>query len=137
MKQFLAVIAAFVLTACSSKQSSLEIAVPESFDDKERATVLAAWPKVRKACPGLDQFSAALQFQGVQSNQRLDVVYEVKEDSSAVPADYMASGQRCFFGIGRDGASVSVAKEGCKAVCLGRRIQSDESLASKDLLVDL
>ena len=132
-----ALFAVLMLAACSGKQASLEISVPENFDDKERATVLAAWPKVRKACPGLDQYSAALLFRGVESNHRLDVVFEVKDGNSVVPSDYMAGGHRCFFGVGRDGASLSVSKEGCKAVCLGRRIQSDEPLASKDLLVDL
>lgn len=137
MNRICLILAAVAVAACSSKSSTLEPKVPESLDATERQVITSAWPKVRKACPGLDRFASALQPQGVESNQRLDVVFEVKEGDASIPSNYMASGHRCFFGISRDGASLAVAKEGCKAVCLGRPIQSDEPLASKDLLLTL
>ena len=117
--------------------SNLALQVPDNLSQENKALVVDAWPKVKKACPGLDRYAKGIKFEGIQNNFNVDVVVSVPESGSGVPDRYMASGQTCSFGISQNGKTLSVAKEGCKALCLDRGITADEPLSRSDLKVEL
>ncbi len=136
MKKVVTPLVAFVLFGCGQQQS-FDIAVPDTLDPKAKQVLQEAWPKVKQACVGLDRHAKALKFKGVEDNYNIDVVFLVPQESSSVPDRFMAAGHTCFLGISHDGKLLTVAKEGCKAVCLDRQIQKDEPADLGDLKFQL
>ncbi|GKT21684.1 hypothetical protein AVHM3334_05645 [Acidovorax sp. SUPP3334] len=127
-----ALMAAFCLFSACGDASKGQLQMPEKLDPALNAVVSEAWPKVKKACVGLDRYAKGLKVVGVQNNNTIDVLVSVPDSGSGVPDRYMSSGQTCYLSIARDGRSLTVAKEGCKALCLDRSIAADEALSRSD-----
>lgn len=123
------------LLGCA-REGGLDIQVPESLDPHTKQLVLDAWPKVKKACAGLDRHADGLKFKGIQDNHHVDIVFEIPESGTSIPPSYMAGGQTCYYGLARDGKQLVVSKEGCKAVCLDREMGS-EDVDRGDLVINL
>lgn len=136
MKKVVIPLLAFVLFGCGQQQS-FDITVPDTLDPKAKQVLQEAWPKVKQACVGLDRHAKALKFKGVEDNYNIDVVFLVPQESSSVPDRFMAAGHTCFLGISHDGKRLTVAKEGCKAVCLDRQIQQDDPTGQGNLELSL
>ena len=136
MKKVVTPLVAFVLFGCGQQQS-FDIAVPDTLDPKAKQVLQEAWPKVKKACVGLDRHAKALQFEGIQNNYSIAVVFRVPEQSSSIPDRFMAAGHTCYLEVSQDGKQLTVAKEGCKAVCLDRQIQQDDPTGQGNLELPL
>ena len=136
MEKIFCMLSVLTLIGCG-QSSSLDITVPESLDGKTKQVVIEAWPKVKKACVGLDRHAGAINFKGVQDNHSIDIIFEVREGQTSIPSRFMAAGQTCYLSVNHDGKQLSVAKEGCKAICLDRQIQEDDPANRGDLKLDL
>lgn len=126
-----------VALAGCGEATKLDIKVPEGLDPQIKQLVTSAWPKVKQVCQGLDRHANALKFKGIEDNRNVSVVFQIPESGTTIPANYMAGGHTCYFDISRDGNQVTVAKEGCKAVCLDRALAKDEAANQGDLVLAL
>jgi hypothetical protein len=115
----------------------LEIQVAPDARPEVKHLIDEAWPKVKRVCSGLDRYSKALTFKRIEGYDNATLVFEIPEQNSGIPSNYMADGHTCFFEISKDGKQVSIAKEGCKALCLDRRIEANEAIAHGDLILPL
>ena len=133
----LGLLAVLIAVAGCGQRPNLELEVPAALSPAAKDLAVAAWPKIKQACVGLDRYAKGIKIAGIQENTTIDVLVSVPETGSGVPDRYMASGQTCYFSLAPDGKSLSVAKEGCKALCLDRSIQPGEELDKADFRVDL
>jgi hypothetical protein len=106
----------------------LEIKIPETVSLETKTLLTAAWPKVRKACPGLDVYAKSFANQSVQEGYRPAITVEIPDSAKGVPAEYVARGQRCFFEVSKDGKQLVVAKDACKAICLDHEVPPGDDL---------
>ncbi len=130
-------IGSFVFDSSETTASSFEIKIPESLDAPTRQMISEAWPKVKQVCSGLEKYSDTLQFKGVKDNNTIDIVFAVPDGKSSIPSNFMANGHFCYYGVSKDGKTLTVSKEGCKAICLGRAIKSGEPADRGDLVLQL
>lgn len=125
-----------LLAGCGDK-APLDLKLPDGTTPDIQKLLTQAWPKIKENCPGLDRFADALKFKGIEDNYAVSVVYQIPESGTSIPDHYMAGGHTCYFDVSQDGKKLTVAKEGCKAVCLGRAIQRDEAINQGDLVIPL
>ncbi|TBV76858.1 hypothetical protein [Pseudoxanthomonas winnipegensis] len=82
----------------------------------------AAVTSLLEACPGLTKYSDHLALESVSptvSDQGREVTWRMDDPLTGVPAQYAATGHRCFAQIGgTDPHAVSVTKRPCVKVCL-------------------
>lgn len=131
-----AIASAGILVGCGD-QPNLALQVPTTLAPAAKEVVVAAWPKVKQACVGLDRYAQGIKVVDVQENNTIDVLVSVPDSGSGVPDRYMAGGNTCYFSVGRDGKSLTVTKEGCKALCLDRSIMPGEELDKSDFRANL
>lgn len=110
-----------------------DIQFASGFDPADKEVVMEAWPKVVRACPGITTYRRDLVFKPAESNYHLDVIFEVPDGK--LPRRFVADGHTCFLSIAHDGRTLSIAKDACKAVCLGREVRENEE--TDDLLINL
>lgn len=125
--------AALLITACSKAPSTEELQFSPNVDSAAKKIVQDAWPKVVEACPGITAYGDDLVFKPTSDNYNLDVIFEIPH--GVLPARYMADGHTCYLGISHDGKTLQIAKDACKAACLGRSVQPDEM--EDDLYINL
>ena len=128
VKVVFAFVSALIMAGCSGdapEQKTLTVtAAPDS--PPEVVTLLAAsWPKVLKACPGLQKYAADMQFAGVENNfsfappdaQRIDIVFKVSDQPRSIPSEYKAMGHSCYYSVNRSGNGLAISKSPCTAIC--------------------
>ena len=130
-------LAVLALVAGCGQRASLELEVPAALSPAAKNVAVEARPKIKQACIGLDRYAKGIKIAGIEENMTIDVLVSVPETGSGVPDRYMASGQTCYFSLAPDGKSLSVTKEGCKALCLDRSIQPGEELDKSDFRAKL
>ena len=133
----LAVVGSAVVLVGCGERPNLALQVPATLDPVSKEVVIGEWPKVKQACVGLDRYAPGIKVVDVQANNTIDILVSVPDSGSGVPDRYMAGGQTCYFSVGPDGKSLTVAKEGCKALCLDRSIAPGEDLDKSDFSASL
>ena len=103
----------------------VQLSAASSEDDK--AFFSQFYPKIETACPGLKKYAGRLNFEGIERNYNTDFVFNV-QDKKTLPGEWMANGHRCFFGVTKDKANVSVSKLPCKSLCLGVEVKSGSEI---------
>ena len=104
----------------------VQLSAAASEDDK--AFFSQFYPKIETSCPGLKKYAGGLKFEGIERNYNTDFVFKVPQDEKSLPDEWMAYGHRCFFGITKDKANVSVSKLPCKSLCLGVEVKSGSEI---------
>lgn len=99
------------------------VSIPADAKQEDKAFFSEFYPKVEKACPGLKQYAAGLQFDGIEYNYNTDFVFKIPQDDKTLPTEWMVFGHSCYFGITKDKGSLSVSKLPCKSLCLGEAIE--------------
>ncbi len=135
-KKFSAFLLVSFLAACSEKPK-LQIIIPDSLDPAVKSLAIQSWPKIKNVCPGLDRFSGGLEFQGIEDNRDVSIIFKIPEGDSEIPGHYGAAGHTCYFDVSHDGKNLTVAKEGCKAICLSRSLEKNDPLQNGDLVLPL
>ncbi|BFR47455.1 zinc ribbon domain-containing protein [Nitratidesulfovibrio sp. HK-II] len=123
---FLVIVALLGQVAERSRKPPTLPQLADSVPQEARERLAQAWPKMLKACPGLDRYYDALTFKGVEmgfpelNGVYANLVFSVPMEKSSVPVDYMVFGHTCFFGVTDDGKGLIIPKRGCQALCLNR-----------------
>lgn len=114
-----------------ANEDAAALGLPQALvDTGPHATLIAEFlPKLRQVCPGLELFSDDLAFEEIQHNfdfapdgaKRLEVVYVVSDKPAVIPRNFLAAGNRCFFGVSPTGDSLMIGKVACVSVCKGHR----------------
>lgn len=127
-------VASLLLIAGQAFAGSLDVVVPSSVSPGVKETIQPSWPKVLKACPGLQRFADDLSFVGVEDNlayapaaaKRIDVIFRVAEQPKKVPPAFRASGHVCYFGISPNGTKLHISKSPCASICTGAESTSSD-----------
>ena len=127
-----------VVSGCSSSEMKLDI--PQNLNPQAKQIASDAWPKIQKACPGINKYSSDLRIEGVEDNldyNKVTIKIKLPDGSSSIPADYAALGHNCFLDIAKDGKSVSIAKNACKAVFMDKKIEGTTDDTGNDFVINL
>jgi hypothetical protein len=124
----------WLITQCSlgnnsnNKKSIIGISIPDGTKAETKLLIENNFLKLRAVCPGLDKYAESLKFDGVNDNfesasedaQSAEIKFLISKNSSGIPLNYMAAGNRCFFEISRDGSRALISKRACQSICLDR-----------------
>lgn len=114
-----------------------DIVIPDSLPPELRKMLELSWPKVRNVCRGLDKYALLMNFSGVEAlGPFVTSIFEIPEEAN-FPTSFMVKGHTCYFELAKDGSYVQIAKEGCKALCLGRPIEKGSPEYDGDLRIPL
>ncbi len=148
MKQLKHVVPAIIFATifgCSEKpKQELQISVAADLNPEAKTIVTEAWPKIKQACPGLNKYASSLQFDGIEENfsyapehaQRVSIKFKIPDNDQNIPLNYVANGHTCYLEVSRDGKTLTVSKNACKAVCLDKEIHGT-SYENNQLMLSL
>ncbi len=127
------------LMLCSSGDT---LPIPELEGAPETVALITdSWEDLLDQCPGLSHYQNDLKFVGIndmlhpmmKEMARVEVRYKVANDPEDIPNKFRINGHTCGFGIGPDGETLRIQKNGCAAVCLIEEYDSD----GDDFVTDL
>ena len=111
------------------------VSMPADAKPEDKAFFGEFYPRVEKACPGLEKYASGLKFEGIEYNYNTDFVFKVATDDRTLPNAWMAYGHTCYFGVSKDKSSLSVAKLPCKSLCLGEAVKEGSEIDLSENLV--
>jgi hypothetical protein len=95
--------------------------VAESLPADQQAFFNKRMPDVMSACPGLvDHLSELVFVEVALGDFRPSIVWHVPDAGTTIPAHWMAGGNNCAFEYDATQDAVTVAKEGCQNLCVGK-----------------
>jgi hypothetical protein len=104
--------------------------------DKAAKLLEYSWPRVLKACPGLNKYQSELTVLKVDDLldsqfglNRIDVEIVVNENAK-IPRGYRANGHHCYLMVSADGTDLSISKRACASLCADKNFfdQSNKAL---------
>ncbi|GLS13620.1 hypothetical protein [Hydrogenophaga electricum] len=126
--RILPLIAATSIAACTDRPPPPpDTALREPMPPEVAEVIQPAWPKVLKACPGLQRYWSDLENAGTEDNRsfappearRVSLLLKVAGSPKTIPGAFGAQGHTCTFEVTPDGSTLTVPKLACASVCLG------------------
>lgn len=122
--------------------NDMSLNVPANISAPAKKLVVDSFPKIRKACPGLDKYSETLRQTDIIDSlnaeyaeyRKVTIVYQVPDGKSDIPGSYRAWGHTCYLDIAADGKSIAISKDPCKSVFTDNLI---EERTGNDLVIQL
>lgn len=100
----------------------------------------AVLPKIVKACPGLDRYSADLSPASVETSHMRDyeggitLIFQVSEKPQTLPSTIKirSRGNTCYINISAENHRMYIAKTGCHSFCTGTLQENDHGMMGKE-----